>query len=149
MIQVRKAKVNDIDKIVDFQLKMALETENLKLNLTTVYQGVEAVLNNESLGAYYIAEYEKFVVGCLLTTYEWSDWRNGTVIWLQSVYVIPEYREKSVFKALYFSIKNEVERNDKLKGIRLFVDKTNVKAQKVYQALGMNGEHYKTYEWLK
>ena len=89
-IEIRKAQRSDRDAIVGFQIEMAWETERCKLDLATVIKGVEAVLGNEHLGSYYVAIVKNEVVGSLLTTYEWSDWRNGTVLWIQSVYVDPE-----------------------------------------------------------
>lgn len=88
-------------------------------------------------------------VGCLMTTFEWSDWRNGSVLWIQSVYVEKAFRGKSVYKAMYSFIRKMVEEDPDLRGIRLYVDKTNQAAQKVYENLEMNGDHYTVYEWMK
>jgi ribosomal protein S18 acetylase RimI-like enzyme len=83
-----------------------------------------------------------------MTTREWSEWRNGIILWIQSVYISPDYRRKGVYAGLYEHIKDLVRSSNKFQGIRLYVDKTNVKAQKVYQALGMNNQHYDLYEWI-
>jgi len=85
----------------------------------------------------------------LLTTYEWSDWRNGTVLWIQSVYVDLLFRKRGVYAALYSHIKVLVADDKSLKGIRLYVDESNQKAMEVYARLGMNGEHYRVFEWMK
>jgi ribosomal protein S18 acetylase RimI-like enzyme len=82
-------------------------------------------------------------------TYEWSDWRNNTVVWVQSVYVLPEFRKKGVFNALYHTVKQMVMEDDSFAGIRLYVDRSNTNAQQVYQKSGMNGEHYQLFEWMK
>lgn len=148
MTTVRKARPQEFEAIVDFQLKMALETENLLLDKQIVTKGVKAVFNDRSKGCYYVACIEDVVIASLLTTYEWSDWRNGTVIWIQSVFVVPEYRRNGIFRAMYEYIMEIVNNEDEYKGIRLYVDKTNKAAQKVYQALAMNGEHYQLYEWM-
>jgi ribosomal protein S18 acetylase RimI-like enzyme len=84
-----------------------------------------------------------------MTTYEWSDWRNGTVIWIQSVYIAPNHRGKGVYKTMYEFIQKMVSDDPDLRGIRLYVDKTNHAAQKVYTNLKMNGEHYQVFEWMK
>jgi ribosomal protein S18 acetylase RimI-like enzyme len=84
-----------------------------------------------------------------MTTFEWSDWRNGTVLWIQSVYVEKAFRGKGVYKMMYAFIRQMVEENADLCGIRLYVDKSNLPAQKVYESLDMNGEHYTVYEWMK
>ena len=146
---IRKAKSSDIYQIVDFQLKMALESEQIELNKTTVEKGVTAVVFDSGKGQYYVAEVSGNVVGSLLTTYEWSDWRNGTILWIQSVYILPEFRRKGVYRNLYSHIKEVVEQDTKLKGIRLYADKSNITAHKTYEKLGMSPDHYITFEWMK
>lgn len=149
-IKIRPGLLFDIQTIAEFQVKMAFETENgLKLDPPTVSSGVSAVMDDPSKGKYWLAEVGGNVAGCLLTVPEWSDWRNGTVLWIHSVYVHPDYRQHGVYKALYQHLKTMVEESPDLRGLRLYVDKTNQKAQKVYEALGMSGEHYHLYEWMK
>ena len=148
-IEIRKAQLSDQSSIARFQVEMALETEQYKLDPDTVSKGVEAVLNNDKLGAYYVAVLGNKVVGSLLTTFEWSDWRNGTVLWIQSVYVDPQYRKRGIYGLLYKHVKALVADDTMLKGIRLYVDESNIAAQEVYARLGMNGEHYRVFEWMK
>ena len=148
-MQVRKATKEDIKSIVDFQLKMAAETEGIELDKPTVTKGVSAVIDDENKGKYYVTEINNQIVASLLTTYEWSDWRNGTILWIQSVYVLNEYRRKGVYRNMYSHIKKLVLENDKLNGIRLYADKSNHPAHKTYQELGMSPDHYITFEWLK
>ena len=143
---VREAQANEYKVIAGFQILMAKETENLILNNDTVIKGVSAVFEDKSKGQYYVAEEDGKTIASLLITYEWSDWRNKTVLWIQSVYVKPEYRGKGVYKSMYKHIKAIIKNNDNYAGVRLYVDKSNVKAQKVYDKSGMNGEHYKLYE---
>jgi GNAT superfamily N-acetyltransferase len=147
-MNIRTAYKSEKHFIVDFQLKMAKETEDLALDTELVNLGVEAVLNNSNKGQYYVAEKDGRIVASLLTTYEWSDWRNGTVIWIQSVYVLPEYRGKGIYKEMYLFLKNEVQKHPSLLGLRLYVEKENKNAQNVYSKLGMDGEHYQMYEWF-
>ena len=128
---VRKAKSEDLNSILEFQLAMAKETEGIDLEYKIVKKGVAAVLEDSSKGNYYLAEKNGNVIGSLLTTFEWSDWRNGTVLWIQSVYVVPEFRRKGVYSKLYGHVKNLVLENHELKGIRLYADKTNEGAHKV------------------
>jgi ribosomal protein S18 acetylase RimI-like enzyme len=147
---IRPGLLFDIEIIADFQIEMAFETENgLRLDLPIVHLGVTAVMDDPSKGKYWLAEVEGKVAGCLLTVPEWSDWRNGTVLWIQSVYVKPEYRKNGVYKALYQHVKTIVNESSDLRGIRLYVDKTNLNAQRVYEALGMSAEHYHLFEWMK
>ena len=146
---IRKATVEDSASIVEFQLAMALETEQLQLHKPTVIKGVAAVFANSSKGSYYVAELDGKVAGSLLTTFEWSDWRNGMVLWIQSVYVLPEFRKRSIFSHLYRHIQQLVEADVNLRGIRLYADKTNTSAHRVYEHLGMTAEHYQMFEWMK
>jgi ribosomal protein S18 acetylase RimI-like enzyme len=146
---VREATEDDIPSLLDFQLKMALETENITLEISSLTLGVHRLFKDSAKGRYYVAEKNGEIVGCLMTTYEWSDWRNGTVLWIQSVYVAKEYRGQGVYKEMYNYIKQQVETDPDLRGIRLYVDKTNEQAQWTYTKIGMNGEHYTVYEWMK
>ncbi len=146
---IRTATNEDIKQIVQFQLNMAKETEGIELHLPTVLNGVTAVLNDETKGRYYVAEINEEIVGSLLTTFEWSDWRNGTILWIQSVYVLKEFRRKGVYRNLYSHVKQKVLENKNLNGIRLYADKSNLTAHKTYQKLGMSPDHYITFEWLK
>lgn len=149
MIEIRDARKSDINSIVEFQINMAEETENVILHEDVILPGVEAVFGDHHKGRYFIAEYEGDIAGSLLITYEWSDWRNGKVLWIQSVYVKNEYRGKGIFKLMYRHIQKLIETNpDLYKGIRLYVDKTNVAAQKAYNSVGMNGEHYQLFETM-
>lgn len=148
-MQVREAISSDTAAIVQFQIEMAKETEDYHLDRPTVEKGVAAVFADHGKGTYYVAEDKGKVIASLLTTYEWSDWRNGTVLWVQSVYVINEYRRKGVFSAIYQHIKSKVVNDESLKGIRLYVEQNNSRAQAVYEKAGMTAEHYQMYEWLK
>lgn len=146
---VRKATLNDLYTIIQFQLAMATETEGIKLDEETVKKGVKKVLTDDTKGQYYVAEISGNVVSSLLTTYEWSDWRNGTILWIQSVYVLPEYRRKGIYSKMYTHVKKLVLSDENLNGIRLYADKNNEAAQKTYKKLGMSPDHYVTFEWLK
>lgn len=148
-MNVRQATIDDHKKIVEFQLAMANETEGIELDKQIVEKGVEAVIRDANKGNYYVAEIEGQVVSSLLTTFEWSDWRNGTILWIQSVYVKPEFRRKGVYRSMYSYIKNMVANNENLNGIRLYADKSNHPAHSTYENLGMNQDHYITFEWLK
>jgi len=148
MITVRKAKPSDASSIIDFQLKMARETENLSLDPETVKKGVNGVFEDLSRGQYYVADNSGKVIASLLITYEWSDWRNCTVWWFQSVYVVPEFRRKGVFSKMYTNIRSLAEEQG-IAGLRLYVETRNINARKTYEALGMSSEHYSFYEWMR
>lgn len=146
---IRKALLEDLEILVDFQYKMALESENLELDRFVLTEGVKNAVTDHTKASVYVAEENGVIIGSLMITLEWSDWRNGWVWWIQSLYVIPEMREKGVFKQMYSYLQDVVREREDVKGIRLYVDQSNFRAQKVYQAIGMSGEHYTTYEWLK
>lgn len=148
MISIRKATPSDALAIIDFQQKMAWETEEMKLASETVTRGVNAVFQDQWRGQYYVAEADNKVIASLLITYEWSDWRNCNVWWFQSVYVLPEYRRQGVFRKMYSYIKQLAEEQD-IAGLRLYVETKNTRAQKTYEALGMSSEHYSFYEWMR
>lgn len=148
-LRIRPAEPADAGAIVDFQLRMAQETEALELDRGTLTRGVEAVFADPGKGAYWIAERGGRAVGGLLTTFEWSDWRAGVILWIQSVFVVPEERGRGVYRALYERVKRQVAESPELKGIRLYVEKRNAAAQQVYERLGMTREHYDLFEWLK
>jgi len=148
MILIRKAVPSDASSIVDFQLRMALETEDMKLVPEIVTKGVDAVFNDSSKGQYYVAEADGIVIASLLITYEWSDWRNCNVWWFQSVYVVPGFRRTGVFRKMYSHIRELAVLMD-IAGLRLYVETKNSKAQKTYEALGMSSEHYAFYEWMR
>lgn len=135
----------DIKAIAQFQVDMALESEGTTLSIDTVIPGVEAAIKDSNKATYVIAYLSGNPIASLMITKEWSDWTNKWYWWIQSVYVIPQYRGKGVYKAMYNKIKDMALQNG-VTQIRLYVDKTNVNAQKVYQKLGMSECHYLMYE---
>ena len=148
-MQIRPATEEDRFIIADFQVKMAKETENISLDIEIVNNGVMSVFQDSHKGKYLVAENEGKVIASLLLTYEWSDWRNSVVLWIQSVFVVPEMRGKGVFKNLYTFVRKIATDDKSVSGIRLYVDKSNGKAMQVYNKVGMNGEHYSVFEWMK
>ncbi len=148
-MQIRKGGKKDAGIIAQFQLDMAQETEGLALDLPTVLKGVNRILDEPYRGYYWLAEEKGEIIASLLVLYEWSDWRNGDVLWIHSLYVKPPFRGKKVFRKMYDALQQLVREQEHYKGIRLYVEKTNLKAQQVYEAIGMTREHYDLYEWLK
>ena len=149
MLNVRSANPSEVSLIVDFQLRMAEESEGARLDRATLTRGVSAVLDGKAQASYWMADDGSRVVGMLMTVPEWSDWRNGTVVWIHSVYVVPEARRQGVFRSMYEHLHTMVRESNDLVGLRLYVDRTNERAQHVYEAMGMTREHYHLYEWLK
>ena len=142
----RKAILSDRDAIVAFNQAMAMETENKTLPDDKIIPGVTAVLEDDNKGFYLVAEHDNRIVGSLMVTYEWSDWRNGTFYWIQSVYVIPEFRRQGVYSGLYKAVMDIANRRKDVCGYRLYVEKENVIAQKTYEKLGMHESYYLMYE---
>ncbi len=149
MITIRTATLTDAGHLIEFQKKMAFETEGISLDHDTLAAGVHAVFEDPAKGTYYVAEENNIVVGCLMTTYEWSEWRCGTVLWIQSVYIDARLRGKGVYKKMYEHIQQIVLSDSRYRGIRLYVDRNNQAAQRVYEILGMNGSHYQVFEWMQ
>ncbi len=146
---IRKATVSDLTTLVSFQLALAKESENLVLNTELLRRGMLSMFEEPSKGFYNVVEDEGQVIACHMITCEWSDWRNGTVWWLQSVFVIEDYRRKGVFRFIYENLVKTIRQEPGVIGLRLYVDKSNHRAMKVYESMGMNGEHYTGYEWMK
>ena len=142
---IRAATFDDLEAIVAGNIALAEESEQLQLDEETLRAGVRAILDERAPGRYWIAESDGLVVGQLLITFEWSDWRNRMVWWIQSVYVAPTARRCGVFRALYEHAKREAQAQG-AGGLRLYVDLTNSRAQAVYSALGMKGDHYRVFE---
>jgi ribosomal protein S18 acetylase RimI-like enzyme len=149
MITIQKALPIHIDILIDFQQRLAYESEEVTLDSSTLRKGMEAMFADPGKGIYYIASDGDEVVGCHMITYEWSDWKNGMVWWLQSVYVKESYRKKGIFKMMYDNVISMIKKDPSLIALRLYVDKSNERAMKVYSAMGMDGSHYTVYEWIK
>jgi GNAT superfamily N-acetyltransferase len=148
-IVTRAATVTDASAIIEFQLAMARETESIELDQPTVARGVHAVFDDPSRGRYFVAASGAEVIASLLITYEWSDWRNGNVWWIQSVYVRPAHRRRGVYARMYEHVRAAAAADPAVRGIRLYVDRRNAPAQEVYRRCGMDGEHYLVFEWMK
>jgi len=146
---IRPARPDEADLLIELQALLARETENLELDRTALGRGVRAVFDDPGLGEYWVAELDGRVAACLLVTREWSDWRNGSVLWIQGVYVVPESRGRGLYRALYEQLRRRVEATPDLAGIRLSVDQRNRRARAAYERLGMTCEHYALYEWMK
>ena len=145
-MQIRKARRADIEALIGFNEAMALETEGKTLFTGTLKKGVGAVFDDPWKGFYVVAEEDVRVVGGLMVTYEWSDWRNAWFWWIQSVYVNPDARGNRVYSQMYEFVKREAGSAGNVCGFRLYVEQGNSHAQKVYEALGMNATHYLMYE---
>ena len=140
------AQQSDVAALVEFNQLMAWETEQKKLDDSTLRKGVAALITDASKGFYLVAEQNEKVVGSLMVTTEWSDWRNGVFWWIQSVYISPDYRRQGIYAQLYAEVKALAEQQKNVCEFRLYVDKENLVAQKTYESLGMQQSHYLMYE---
>lgn len=145
-MEIRKATAAEMDTIIEFNAAMAYETEKKNLDFDLLTQGVKSVFENPAFGTYYLAEDDGTVVGQLLITTEWSDWRHAHFWWIQSVYVRPEWRRRGVFKALYQHVEKLAREDPHVCGLRLYVERENFKAQMAYQSLGMDLAPYLLFE---
>ena len=145
-IIVREATRHDTDDIVRFQQEMALETEGKILDEVTLKNGITAIFDSSEKGFYLVAEVDGNLVGSLLITYEWSDWRNATFWWIQSVFVDGNWRRKGIYRSMHDHVLSYAESREGICGIRLYVERTNKIAQQTYSDLGMTHSHYDLYE---
>ena len=145
-IHIRRAVPADAGFIAESNIAMALETEGMALDADVVGPGVAAVLADDSLGFYLVAEVDRRLAGQLMVTYEWSDWRNGLWWWIQSVYVRPEFRRRGVYSALHRHVEAAARAAVGVCGLRLYVEQENTRAQQVYQSLDMYNTRYHMYE---
>ena len=145
-MNIRLAARTDIDALVGFNKSMALETEHKVLEADVLRPGVAAVFEDPDKGFYVVAELDGKTCAGLLITYEWSDWRNKWFWWIQSVYVLPEQRGRSVYRRMYEFVKTLADERGDVCGFRLYVERENQRAQRVYEKLGMHQSHYLAYE---
>ncbi len=145
-VLIRMGEDHDAQTLVKSNIAMAWETEQKKLLPDVVARGVQNLLTDPRHGFYVVAEIDDEVVGSLMVTYEWSDWRNASFWWIQSVYVKPEFRKQDVFKRLYAFVKEKASLEKNICGLRLYVERDNSAAQKTYERIGMSRIPYKLYE---
>jgi ribosomal protein S18 acetylase RimI-like enzyme len=143
---IRPATIADAAIISRFNALLAAETEQITLDENRLLKGVEALLRDSTKGFYVLAERNTVVIGQLMITYEWSDWRDGVFWWIQSVYVEKDARGSGVFKTLFEHIHTLAKSAPDVCGLRLYVEKTNTRAKQTYERLGMHSSHYEMYE---
>ena len=145
-LRVRAARPGDLESLVDFNCRLARETEDHELDPATVRRGLSRLFDNPAAGFYTVAELEGRVVGCLLITFEWSDWRDGWLWWIQSVYVEAAARRRGVFRQLFEHVRAKAETDGDVRGLRLYVERENGRAQATYASMGLEEAPYKLYE---
>ncbi len=147
-MRIRPATSDDVELIVEYNLRMALETEGKQLSRVLLTAGVRAVLTDSNRGCYFLAVEAEQVIGQLMITTEWSDWRNGQIWWIQSVFVEPKHRRRGVFRSLYRHVEGAARATPGVVGLRLYVEHNNVLAHQVYESLGMRHAGYLVFETM-
>ncbi len=145
-LSIRLATQTDASTLAEFNRAMARETEGKELDAKRATAGVTSLLQHPEYGFYVVTETAGRIVGSLMVTYEWSDWRNGLYWWIQSVYVKPERRRQGIYRKLYEHMKAMANRQGNVRAFRLYVEKDNARAQQTYQALGMTKSPYEVFE---
>src|SRR6188768_547289 len=145
-LSVRAAALDDVEFLVDGNARMAWETERLELDRERLRAGVEAVFMDAGRGFYLIAELDGERAAQMMITYEWSDWRNGVFWWIQSVYTVPHWRRRGVFRRMHDAVASQAKADPKVCGIRLYVEEDNHSAETVYQRVGLARSAYRVYE---
>ena len=144
-ICIREAHTDDLSILVENNLALAKETESLNLDKDVLRKGIEQAVSRKECH-YFVAVISRKVVGQTMITYEWSDWRNGVIWWIQSAYVFPEYRKQGVFRTLFKHIENLARTDSQVKALRLYVRQNNNIGQRTYHSLGMNDSGYIVFE---
>lgn len=147
-ITIRTATEDDIETLAQFNEAMAEETEDKRLNPSTVRSGVQALFTDSDRGFYLVAVRSGQIVGSLMITTEWSDWRNGAFWWIQSVYVRPDARRSGVYTSLHQDVRRRAQTTEEVCGLRLYVERRNTGARETYETLGMTQTSYRLYEDL-
>ena len=145
-ITIRQAVIQDLPHLVRFNLEMALETEGRKLDAELLEAGVKGIFEDATRGFYLVAEIDGEITGSLMVTKEWSDWRNGDFWWIQSVYVLPEFRRQGVFRELYEEARGRAKNDEGVCGCRLYVETDNQSARQVYLKHGFLETGYLVFE---
>ena len=149
-VLIRPARTDDIEVIAGFSAAMALETEGRALDRERLRQGTRSLLATPAHGFFMVAEQrgaaDSRVVGQLMVTYEWSDWRNAVFWWIQSVYVDPTWRRRGIFRRLHAAVMATAKADPKVCGVRLYVESANRVAQEVYRRVGLQPSSYAVFE---
>ena len=146
---IRQAMAHDAAELAEFNINMAQETEGVRLIPEVIRAGVDNMIAHPERGFYLVVELDNGIQASLMVTTEWSDWRNGTFWWIQSVYVRPDYRRQGLYRELYERVKELAEQEPAVCGYRLYVERENRAAQKTYARLGMRETEYKIFEELR
>lgn len=141
MTLIRKATIHDLESITKNNISLALETENRKMDASTVQNGIKAVFLDPRKGFYLIAENDNNIIGQIFITEEWSDWRNANIWWMHRIYVQETWRNKGVFTSLIQKIKHMAD-EEGIYVLRLYAFNKNEKAIKIHKKLGFDNSPF-------
>ncbi len=147
--QIKRAGKEHLDILVDFNMKLAIETENRPLNLETLTKSMNAILEDERKGVYLILFEGEEALGQIAYVYEWSTWRNANYMWLTDLYIKPEHRKRGLFKIIYQHVMRLYEENPSVLGLRFYVDKGNTSVVPIYKKVGWKESNYDLWEIKK
>jgi GNAT superfamily N-acetyltransferase len=147
-LEIRPATPGDAELVVRWNMLLAEESEDKTLAQPVLAEGVRQVLADQRKGRYFVAMVDGQPVGQTMVTYEWSDWRNGWIWWIQSVYVEPDYRRRGIYRALHDHIADVARRSGEVVGLRLYVEQSNTVAREVYRSCGLRPAGYLVYEHM-
>jgi len=145
-VRIREATVEDAAIVAEFNSRLALETENKRLDPATALRGAQLGLQQPEICRYFLAERDGQVIGQVMVTFEWSDWRAGMFWWLQSVYVHPDFRRGGVFGRLFKHVMELCRNSPDACGLRLYVEEHNQPAIETYRRLGLRPSGHVVYE---
>ena len=145
-MQIRKAVITDAEKIAKNNVLLAKESENINLSFETVFLAVKSIISDEIKGFYIVAEENNKIIGQTIITFEWSDWRNTTIWWIQSVYVQKQMRNKKFFSKIFECIKKQAKKEN-IQLLRLYVHKENNQAKKIYKKIGLKKQPYEIFQY--
>jgi GNAT superfamily N-acetyltransferase len=143
---IRPATSDDLATIVEFNTRLAWETEHKRLDQATIARGVRRALAQPQLCRYFVADSDSELIGQAMVTFELTDWRDGVLWWFQSVYVAEPFRGQGVFKALFQHIAELARTHPDVRGLRLYVEQDNARARRVYEQLGLAPSGHLVYE---
>ena len=135
-MHVRLATSDDAAVIASHNVALANESEGYSLDQDTALEGVTMLLQQAEKGFYMVAEDGDVLIGQVMITFEWSDWRARDIWWLQSIYVKPQWRRKGVMRALISAV-SRLAAKQHVHELRLYVHMDNDAAIQAYRHMQM------------
>lgn len=138
---LRDATARDIDRIVAFTVREALEAEGLEVDGAAVRRGVAGAFGDAPLATYWVAECDGSVVANVSVVKEWSNFRGGHYWWIQSIFIVPEHRGTGLLELLIEHVVRVAQAAGAL-DLRLYVHSSNERALHAYRRCGFMDAPY-------